>query len=223
MSVADGPIRVVIADDHLLVRQGVQRLVELEPDMELVASVGDAEELMSAVAEYHPDVIVSDIRMPPTGGDEGIQMAQRLRATEPAIGVVVLSSFTDPAYALALFEHGSRGRGYLLKDRLLDAGQLVGAIREVAAGGSVIDPEVVDSLVKGRVQLQGSPLRTLTPREREILGEIAQGRNNAAIARSLAVTERTVEKSISSIFSKLGLSEEEDTHRRVRAVLMYLG
>src|SRR5688572_8070819 len=160
--------------------------------------------------------------MPPTKTDEGIQASERLRETHPECGVVVLSQYAEPGYALALLEKGSSGRAYLLKERVSDVEQLLGAIREVSKGGSVIDPKVVEVLVSARAKSAESPLARLTPREREILGEMAQGRNNASVAASLFLTERAVEKHINSIFSKLGLSEEKDVHRRVKAVLLFL-
>lgn len=216
-------IRLVVADDHYIVRAGVSRLIETEPDLELVAACDDYDTAVEAVAAAEPDVVLTDIRMPPTGTDEGIRLAAELRRTHPAIGVVVLSQFVEPEYALALFETGSEGRAYLLKERVSDIDDLVGAIRAVASGGSVIDPRVVDALIDARSGRHESPLRFLTPREREVLAEIATGKNNAAIARSLTLSERAVEKHINSIFSKLGLSEEPQIHRRVKAVLLFLG
>jgi DNA-binding NarL/FixJ family response regulator len=177
---------------------------------------------LKVVQEESPDVVVTDIRMPPTGTDEGIRAANELRALYPSLGVVVLSQYSEPAYALRFLENGSKGRAYLLKERVSDIGQLASAIREVARGGSVIDPEVVDNLVKARSQDTRSPLRALTPREVEVLAEMAQGKNNAAVAAALVLSERAVEKHINSIFFKLGLSEETDVHRRVKAVLLFL-
>jgi DNA-binding NarL/FixJ family response regulator len=178
-------------------------------------------ELLAVVERHEPDVVITDIRMPPTGRDEGIKAAAWLRANRPKVGVVVLSQFTGPAYALALLEQGSAGRAYLLKERVASVDELARAIRTVARGGSVIDPLVVDELVRSRShQLTG--LSQLTPRESEILAEMAQGKSNAAIASSLIVSERAVEKHTNSIFAKLGLSEEKDVNRRVKAVLMYL-
>jgi DNA-binding NarL/FixJ family response regulator len=174
------------------------------------------------VAEAEPDVVVTDIRMPPTGTDEGIQVAQSIRTSHPGIGVVVLSQYSTPSYAVALLEGGSAGRAYLLKDRVARADELVAAIRAVAAGGSVIDPKVVEEVVNARAASAASPLERLTPREREILGEIAQGKSNGAIAATLMLSERAVEKHINSILSKLQLSDEPDVNRRVKAVLVYL-
>ena len=216
------PIRVVLAEDSFLVRESVVRLLATDPSVEVIAACADLDELLAAVEADPPDVVITDIRMPPTGTDEGIRAAQTLRDTHPGIGVVVLSQFIEPGYALTLLEHGSGGRAYLLKERVSDLDQLVDAIRNVAAGGSVIDPKVVDALVAARATPADSPLDRLTPRERETLGEMAQGKNNAAIAASLVLSERAVEKHINAIFSKLGLSEEPDVHRRVKAVLLYL-
>lgn len=215
-------IRVVLAEDNYLVREGVKRLLETQPDVEVVAVAEDYPTLEKAVEEYSPDVLITDIRMPPTNTDEGIQASEWLRDSHPECGVVVLSQFAEPGYALALLEKGSSGRAYLLKERVSDVEQLLGAIREVSKGGSVIDPKVVEVLVSARAKAAESPLARLTPREREILGEMAQGRNNASVAASLFLTERAVEKHINSIFSKLGLSEEKDVHRRVKAVLLFL-
>jgi DNA-binding NarL/FixJ family response regulator len=216
------PIRLVLAEDNYLVREGVRRLIETEPELELAAVCEDLASLLAAVDAEKPDVVLTDIRMPPTGTDEGIRAAEQLRDTHPEVGVVVLSQFVDPAYALHLFEHGSERRAYLLKERVSDIDQLLAAIKEVARGGSVIDPKVVEALVAARSTAAESPLGRLTPREREVLSEMAQGKNNAAIAGALVLTERAVEKHINSIFSKLSLSEEEDAHRRVKAVLLFL-
>ncbi len=216
------PIRVVFGEDNYLVRQGVLRVLELEPDIELTAVCEDLPSLNQAIDAEKPDVVLTDIRMPPTNLDEGIQVADRVRQTSPGTGVVVLSQFAAPEYALALLEQGADGRAYLLKDRIGDDGVgLAGAIREVARGGSVIDPRVVETLVAGRSRT-ASPLDELTPRELEALEGMAQGKNNAAIAASLVITERSVEKLIHSIFQKLGLSWQADVNRRVKAVLLYL-
>jgi DNA-binding NarL/FixJ family response regulator len=215
-------IRIVLAEDNVLLRDGVSRLIGAEPELELVGSCGDYDELIDAIEREKPDVVLTDIRMPPTGTDEGIRAAAHLRRTHPDIGVVVLSQYAEPAYALSLLEEGSEGRAYLLKERISDVDQLLQAIREVARGGSYIDPKVVEVLVEARSRAARSPLGRLTPRETEILGEMAQGKNNAAIASTLVLSERAVEKHINSIFSKLGLSEETDTHRRVKAVLLFL-
>jgi DNA-binding NarL/FixJ family response regulator len=215
-------LRVVLAEDNYIVREGVEKLINSEPDLEVVAACADYDSLMGAVAAETPDVVVTDIRMPPTGTDEGIRAANELRAEHPDLGVVVLSQYSEPKYALDFLESGSRGRAYLLKERVSNIGQLAQAIRDVARGGSVIDPEVVDALVAARSRASDSPLRVLTPRETEILGEMAQGKNNAAVAASLVLSERAVEKHINSIFSKLALSQEPDVHRRVKAVLLFL-
>ena len=216
------PIRLVLAEDHYLVREGILRLLEAEPDIEVAAACADLEALLDAVESEAPDVVVTDIRMPPGGVDEGIQAALRLRETRPDLGVVVLSTYSDPAYALALLEGGTAGRAYLLKERLTDVAQLAEAIRAVAAGGSVIDPKVVETLVAEKARDEASPLSRLTPRERDVLREMAEGKNNAGIAEALFLTERSVEKVIHSIFLKLGLAWETAVHKRVKAVIFYL-
>ena len=215
-------IRLVLAEDNYLVREGVRQLIESQPDLQVVAVCTDLDSLLSSVEQQQPDVVLTDIRMPPTGTDEGIRAAERIRQLHPKIGVVILSQYSDPDYALTLLEKGATGRAYLLKERVSDIEQLTIAIREVANGGSVIDPKVVEGLVAAKVRRPQSPLAELTPREREVLGLMAEGKNNAAIANRLFLTERAVEKHINSIFSKLGLAEERDTHRRVRATLLYL-
>lgn len=215
-------IRVVVADDHVLVREGMIRLIEAESDLEVVGVADGLDDLITVVDSEAPDVVVTDIRMPPTGTDEGIRAATHLRESRPQTGVVVLSQFASPAYALALLEKGSGGRAYLLKERVSDARQLVEAIREVAKGGSVIDPKVIEELVASRATAAASNLHQLTPRETEVLAEMAQGKSNAAIASSLYLSERAVEKHTNSIFSKLGLTEERDLNRRVKAVLLFL-
>lgn len=217
------PIRVVLAEDSYIVREGVRLLLASEPELDLVAVCEDFDSLMAAAEEHKPDVVLTDIRMPPSGTDEGIRAAQRLGETSPGTGVVVLSQYVEPEYALALFEHGSQRRAYLLKERVGDMEQLLAAVRQVADGGSVIDPKVVETLVSARSPATAGRLARLTPREQEVLEHMAQGKNNAAIARELFLTERAVEKHTNSIFSKLGLSHERDTNRRVRAVLLFLG
>jgi DNA-binding NarL/FixJ family response regulator len=214
-------IRVALAEDNTLLREGIARLIERADGLELVGAAADRPELEALVAATDPDLVVTDIRMPPTGTDEGIQIAAQLRIERPSVGVVVLSQYAEPAYALALLEGGSEGRAYLLKERVSEVDELLAAIREVAAGGSVIDPKVVESLVATR-QPHARDIDRLTPREREILGEMAQGKSNAAIAATLVLSTRAVEKHTNSIFSKLGLSEEVDVNRRVKAVLLYL-
>ncbi len=215
------PIRVVVADDNVLLREGISQLVQRHDELEVVGTAHDLPSLLALVDAEHPEVVLTDIRMPPTGTDEGIRAATHLRATMPDVGVVVLSQYAAPAYALALLEKGANGRAYLLKERVSEAGQLVRAIKEVAAGGSFIDPVVVESLVAARSG-DGASTQHLTAREKEVLGEMAQGKNNAAIAASLVISERAVEKHINSIFAKLGLSEEHDVNRRVKAVLVFL-
>jgi len=217
-----GKIRVALAEDHVLLREGISRLVASNEDFELVGAASDLPQLLAVVAEQVPDVVVTDIRMPPTGTDEGIKAAAWIRENHPEVGVLVLSQFTAPGYAVALLEHGSAGRGYLLKERIGSVDELARAIRTVAGGGSVIDPLVVDELVRARAQEREPGLSSLTPREAEILAEMAQGKSNSAIAAALFVTERAVEKHTNSIFAKLGLSEEKDVNRRVKAVLVYL-
>jgi DNA-binding NarL/FixJ family response regulator len=216
------PIRLVLADDHYLVREGVRRLVETRPDIEVTAVCGDLDSLLAAVDAERPDVVVTDIRMPPSDSDEGIQAAARLRATNPEVGVVVLSQYANPTYLLALLEGGSARRAYLLKERVNNLDHLVGAIRAVAEGGSVIDPKVVEALVAENARAEDSPLNQLTRRERDVLREMAEGKNNAAIADALVLTERSVEKVIHSIFLKLGLTWETAVHKRVKAVCLYL-
>jgi DNA-binding NarL/FixJ family response regulator len=215
------PIRIVFGEDGTLVREGVLRLLEPESDMEVVAACPDLPSLNQAIEEHRPEVVLTDIRMPPTNLDEGIRVADRLRETSPEVGVVVLSQFAAPEYALALLDKGAERRGYLLKERIGDSVDLADAIREVAAGGSVIDPRVVATLVEYRSRT-ASPLDQLTPRELETLEQMAQGKNNAAIAASFVITERSVEKIVHSILQKLGLSWQEDINRRVKAVLLYL-
>jgi len=212
----------VLAEDHYLVREGIRQLIEAEPDIEVAAVCEDLDSLLKAIDEEKPDVVLTDIRMPPTNTDEGIRAAEHLRERYPEAGVVVLSQYADPQYALSFLEHGSRGRAYLLKERVSDSDQLASAIQEVARGGSVIDPKVIDALVAARSRAAESPLRQLTPRETEILSEMAQGKNNAAIAETLVLSERAVEKHINSIFSKLALGQEPEIHRRVKAVLLFL-
>jgi DNA-binding NarL/FixJ family response regulator len=216
------PIRLVLAEDHYLVREGIRRLLEAQPDIEVAATAGDLEGLLEAVEVENPDVVVTDIRMPPTGVDEGIQAALRLRETRPDLGVVVLSTYAQPSYALALLEGGTAGRAYLLKERVEDIEQLAAAIRAVAEGGSVIDPKVVEALVAQKARDEESPLSQLTPREHDVLREMAEGKNNAGIAAALVLTERSVEKVIHSIFLKLGLAFEPAVHKRVKAVIVYL-
>jgi DNA-binding NarL/FixJ family response regulator len=216
------PVRLVLAEDDFLVREGVRRLLETRADVEVVAICDDLDSLLAAVEGKRPDVVVTDIRMPPDSTDEGIRAARQLRETNPEIGLVVLSQYANPTYAVALLEGGSAGRAYLLKERVTDVEQLVTAIRAVAGGGSVIDPKVVEALVAEKARGEESPLSGLTPRERDVLREMAEGKNNAAIAEALFLTERSVEKVIHSIFLKLGLTWEKAVHKRVKAVILYL-
>jgi len=215
-------IRVVLAEDNVLLREGVSRIISANGDFDLVGTAPDLPQLLTLVRDRRPHVVITDIRMPPTGTDEGIQAATWLREHDPGVGVVVLSQYTGSAYALALLEHGSAGRAYLLKERVGSVDELARAIRVVAQGGSVIDPAVVDELVRSRSQQRQPGMSSLTPRESDILAEMAQGKSNAAIAAALSVSERAVEKHTNSIFAKLGLSEEKDLNRRVKAVLLFL-
>ncbi|HEY6029847.1 MAG TPA: response regulator transcription factor [Gaiellaceae bacterium] len=215
-------IRVVVAEDNYLMREGIREVLEHEEDVELVAVTVDYTTTANAIERDKPEVLVTDIRMPPTQTDEGIRIAEQLRETHPEMGVVVLSQYVDPHFALRVFEHGSARRAYLLKEHVGHPRELVDAIREVARGGSRVDPAVVETLVRERSAAERSPLAQLTAREREVLGEVAQGKSNAAIAASLFLTKRGIEKHINSIFAKLGLTDEEDVSRRVTATLMFL-
>jgi DNA-binding NarL/FixJ family response regulator len=215
-------IRVVLAEDSLLVREGLEQLLDGASGVEVVGSCADMDGLLATIERERPDVVVTDIRMPPSNTDEGVRVAARLRETDPGMGVVVLSQYDDPAYVLKLLETGSDGRAYLLKERVHDRGQLSTAIRTVASGGSVIDPKIVEVLVAARARANHSPLLELTAREREVLSEIAEGKSNSAIADSLVLTKRAVEKHINSIFTKLGLSDADDVSKRVKATLMFL-
>jgi DNA-binding NarL/FixJ family response regulator len=215
-------IRVVFADDSYLVREAITHVLAQDPRIDLVAICEDGASLHAAIEAEEPDVVLTDIRMPPSGDAEGIAVANRLRVTHPEMGVVVVSQYADPRYGLALLEGGSDRRAYLLKERLHDKGQLVAALDAVAAGGSVIDPKVVDALIAARIRSEDSPLAELTHRELEILSEIAQGKSNQAIADKLVLTKRAVEKHINAIFLKLGLTTAEDLSRRVKAALIYL-
>lgn len=215
-------IRLVLAEDNLLVRAGISGLLAIEPDIDLVAQCVTYDELIAAVDRHRPDVLLTDIRMPPLHTDEGIRAAREVQLRHPGTGVVVLSQYDAAEYALRLFADGVAGRGYLLKDHLADGDQLCTAVRTVADGGSSIDPTVIETLIAVRASTAASPVARLTPREHQVLAEMASGRNNAAIAQSLVLTVRAVERHINSIFAKLGLTEEHDYHRRVRAVLMFL-
>jgi DNA-binding NarL/FixJ family response regulator len=215
-------MRIVVADDNLLVRQGLVALLVAQDDYEVVAECGDLSQLELAVARTTPDVVVTDIRMPPDRRDEGVRFAADLRKRDDRTGVVVLSQYVEPGYALALFEHGSAGRAYLLKERLVSVDEVIRAVEVVAAGGSVVDPEVVDVLVRARGGADDSPLDRLTPRELEVLAAMAEGRSNAGIAGRLVLSEGAVEKHINAILGKLALTPEPQVHRRVRAVLLFL-
>jgi DNA-binding NarL/FixJ family response regulator len=216
------PVSIAVADDSLIVREGIAQLLAGHPDIEVVASCQDFDSLIAAVDDDQPDVVVTDIRMPPTHTDEGIRLAALLRERHPDVGVVVLSNYAEAGFALALLESGSEGRAYLLKERIHSRTQLAAAIQSVAAGGSVMDPKIVEPLVAAKSRAARSPLGELTAREREVLSEIAQGKSNAAIADSLVLTKRAVEKHINSIFLKLDLSDSEDVSKRVKATLLFL-
>lgn len=216
------PLRVVIAEDNYLVREGTRRLLEDSGQVTVVAGVGSADELLDAVDRLLPDAVLTDIRMPPGRDMEGIHAAHQIREHHPHVGVVVLSQHADEAYAFQLLKDGTAGLAYMLKERVGDMDELLRALRETVAGRSVIDPVVVEALVARRQRLAHSPLRTLTPRETDVLREMAQGKTNAAVAESLSVSESAVEKYANAIFSKLGLSEERQVHRRVAAVLAFL-
>ena len=213
---------MALADDSLLVREALERILEREPAVELVASCGDAAGLFAAVERERPAVVITDVRMPPRFEDEGIALAHQLRQSHPQIGVVVLSQYADPRLGLLLLEEGSDGRAYLLKERVHDRRQLIAAIETVAHGGSLMDARIVETMLAQRRRDAASPLAELSPRELEILGEIAQGKSNARIAEELVLTKRAVEKHINAIFLKLGLSHAEDVSRRVKATLIYL-
>jgi len=212
-------LRVVVADDSVLLREGLVRLLE-ESGFDVVGQAGDAEDLMRKVGAHKPDVAVVDVRMPPTHTDEGLRAAHRIRSEQPSTAVLVLSQYVEEAYALDLLSESTERTGYLLKDRVADIDTFTDAVRRVAGGGSALDPEVV-ALLLGRRRRE-DPLEALTPREREVLGLMAEGRSNAAIAEALVVTERAVEKHVTSIFSKLDLTPTVEDHRRVLAVLAYL-
>jgi DNA-binding NarL/FixJ family response regulator len=216
------PIRVVLADDSFIVREGMHELLKSVEEIEIVAVCSDLDSLRAAVEREHPDVVLTDIRMPPTNTDEGVRMAAELRDSAPKVGVVVLSQYADAEYALALLDKGAAGRAYLLKERVSDLDQLVNAIREVSRGGSVVDARVVENLIDARSRNKRSALADVTQREREVLAAVAEGKNNAAIGKALHLSDGAVEKHISSIFSKLGLSEETAVHRRVKATLIFL-
>lgn len=216
-------LRVVLAEDNLLMREGIRSVLALDDDVDLVATAADYDELMAAVEEHHPDVVVTDIRMPPTQTDEGIRAANQLRESHPELAVVVLSQYVESEYAVRLFDRGSGKRAYLLKERVGDPEELHSAIRRVHEGGSVIDPKVVETLIEARAADRPTVLDRLTDRELEVLAHMAQGESNAAIGYALFISPRSVEKHINAIFTKLDLGQEPDSHRRVQAVLVYLG
>jgi DNA-binding NarL/FixJ family response regulator len=215
-------LRVIFAEDDYLVRAGTAALLAEVEGVDVVETVADADGLIAAVEAHGPDAVLTDIRMPPTHTTEGIDAARRIRADHPNVGVLVLSQYAEEEYAYDLLKDGAEGLGYLLKERVADVEELVQALHDVARGGSVLDPKVVEGLVARKDRLAASPMAQLTEREREVLEHMAQGKNNAAIAKALFLTERAVEKHINSLFHKLGLSEEPDVHRRVMAVLTFL-
>jgi DNA-binding NarL/FixJ family response regulator len=217
----DGPIRVVYADDSFLMRQALDAVLERMDGVEIVGGCADGDTLLAAVEEQRPHVVLTDMRMPPSGDEEGIRIANRLRQCHPDTGVVVLTQYADPRFGLELLQAGTEGRGYLLKERVNDPRELRAAIEAVAHGGSAFDPAMVRLLVSGG-STDGGALDALTPRERQVLGEMAQGKSNAAIAEHLVLTKKAVEKHVGSIFYKLGLPEEQVVSRRVAAVLLYL-
>lgn len=215
--------RLVVAEDAYLIREGIRSALEPEhEEVEVCEYCPDLPSLLQAVEQHEPNVVITDIRMPPSNTDEGIQAATELRESHPAIGVVVISQYVSPHYALKLFEHGSAGRAYLLKEHVGHRIQLMEAIREVGAGGSVVDPKVVDVLVEARMRAKNSLLARLSTREREVLAGVATGASNAAIAESLFLTKRAVEKNINSLFAKLDLTDDKATSRRVRAALLFI-
>jgi DNA-binding NarL/FixJ family response regulator len=215
-------VRIVFAEDNYLVREGTAALLAESGSVEIVATVEDLPSLLAAVDEHRPDAVLTDIRMPPSHTSEGIDAARQIRASHPDTGVVVLSQYAEEDYAYQLLKDGAAGLGYLLKERVADVEELVRALEEVSRGGSVLDPTVVEALVSHRERAADSPLARLTEREREVLSHMAEGRNNAGIAKALFLTDRAVEKHINSVFHKLDLSEEPDAHRRVMAVLAFL-
>jgi DNA-binding NarL/FixJ family response regulator len=219
---ASGPVRVVLAEDSYVIREFLTATLTTAPGVELLAVCTNGKELQMAIETWKPDVVLTDIRMPPSGAEEGLRIASTLRETHPEIGVVVLSQYAEPAYAIGLLEQGTGGRAYLLKERIREKADLIGAIQAVARGGSVIDPMIVDVLIEARCRAARSQLTQLTPRERELLAEIAAGKSNGAIAESLVLTKRAVEKHVNSIFSKLDLPETQDVSRRVKATLIFL-
>jgi DNA-binding NarL/FixJ family response regulator len=219
-------LRIALAEDNYLVREGLEQLLAGDEEIQVLASCADMPSLLAAVEADPPDVVLTDIRMPPDGDDAGIQIASRLRGTHPEIGVVVLSQYSEPGFVLRLLDSGSEGRAYLLKERIADRAELTRAIRAVAEGGSVIDPKIVEVLVRARAHAESSPLAEMTPRELDVLAGVAEGKSNAAIAEELVLTKRAIEKHINAIFLKLGLTYSEDAEqisKRVKAALIFLG
>lgn len=216
------PIRLVLAEDNFLVREGVRRLLGSSDTLTIVASCGALGDALAAIDEHRPDVVLTDIRMPPTHTDEGIRIAEHCRTTHPSMGVLLLSQYSEPAYVRVLLRHGTDRRGYLLKERVASVEELTAAIEAVAGGGTAIDPKVVEALVQGRSRSGDASLARLSPREREVLGAIAQGHTNAAVAADLVLSQHAVEKHINAIFAKLGLTGDAQHHPRVRATLMFL-
>lgn len=220
------PLRIALAEDSYIVREGLEQLLAGDEEIELLASCADMPSLLAAVDADPPDVVLTDIRMPPDGEDAGIQIASRLRETHPKIGVVVLSQYSEPGFVLRLLDSGSEGRAYLLKERVAERAELIRAIRAVAEGGSVIDPKIVEVLVRARARAESSPLAEMTPRELDVLAAVAEGKSNAAIAEELVLTKRAIEKHINAIFLKLGLTYSDDAEqisKRVKAALIFLG
>jgi len=216
-------LRLVLAEDSFLMRDGINALLALDDEVHVVASCEDYDTLLTAVEEHRPDVVLTDIRMPPSQSDEGIRAADAIRSAHPEIGVVVLSQYVEPEYARRLFENGSDGRAYLLKERVADLDELGAAIRLAADGGSVVDPKVVEALIGVEANRESIALDRLTDREQEVLAEMAAGKSNSSIGEALFISARSVEKHINAIFTKLDLVQTDDVHRRVRAVLVYLG
>jgi DNA-binding NarL/FixJ family response regulator len=219
-------LRIALAEDNYIVREGLEQLLGGDEEIEVLASCADMPSLLEAVDADPPDVVLTDIRMPPDGDDAGIQIAARLRETHPQIGVVVLSQYSEPGFVLRLLDSGSEGRAYLLKERVADRSQLTRAIGAVAEGGSVIDPKIVEVLVQARTRAESSPLTEMTPRELDVLAAVAEGKSNAAIAEELVLSKRAIEKHINAIFLKLGLTyspDAEQISKRVKAALIFLG
>jgi DNA-binding NarL/FixJ family response regulator len=215
-------LRVAVGEDNFLVREGIRRMLSSEPDVEVVGTAGDLDTLVQLVDDSLPDVVLTDIRMPPGHRDEGLQVAEHCRRRHPEVGVILLSQYVESDYVRILLAHGTERRGYLLKERVSEVDDLVLALRDVAKGGSTLDPKVVETLVLSKSARQGADLTRLTPRELDVLAKMAQGHTNPAIAQELVLSVRAVEKHINSIFSKLGLTGDQTTHPRVRAVLLYL-